>query len=194
MNPGQLEKDALRATVVGVHGPGSGRSTTAVPRGIEVLVKKAAVDEAFRQLLLTQRGAAAAAIGLELDPAEAAILSTIPEEHLARIIRQTVVPTEQRRVFLGQVAAAMLAAVGVGLASCGRNEPSNAAPGAPSTVPPGPRPPVAGAEPALIAGLPATRTQPAPATSTAPATTSTRQGYGSMPSGFAGGGMGPARN
>jgi hypothetical protein len=116
MSKGDLEKQAVRTTIVGGRPPGSGRDYTInVPRGVEVLVKKAAVDAAFRQVLLAQRGAAAAAIGLQLDPAEQAMLSTIPQAHLARIIDQTVVPTEQRHVFLGHVAAAMLVALGVTL-------------------------------------------------------------------------------
>ena len=37
-----------------------------VPRGIEVLLKKASVDPAFRELLLSRRAEAANAIGLIL--------------------------------------------------------------------------------------------------------------------------------
>jgi hypothetical protein len=82
MSAQENEKEAVRTTIVGGRPPGNGRSTGAVPRGIEVLVKKAAVDLEFRELLLEQRGGAAAAIGLELDPAEAAMLSAIPREQL----------------------------------------------------------------------------------------------------------------
>lgn len=94
---------------------GSDHRDAPIPRGIEVLIKKAAVDPEFRQLLLEQRGDAAAAIELELDPAETAMLKAIPAEQLAQLINQTVVPTEQRRVFLGRTAAAMLVAIGAGL-------------------------------------------------------------------------------
>ncbi len=86
-----------------------------IPRGIEVLLKKASVDPEFRQLLLEQRGQAAAAIELDLDPAEEAMLQTIPGEQLEQLIRQTVVPDGQRRVFLGRAAAAMLVVVGAAL-------------------------------------------------------------------------------
>ncbi len=89
-----------------------------IPRGIEVLLKKAAVDPEFRQRLLQQRGGVAATIGLNLQPSEEAMLRTIPEIQLDQIIAGTVVPMEQRRVFLGKVAAAMLAVVGVGLTGC----------------------------------------------------------------------------
>jgi len=118
MSEKENEQEAVRTTIVGGRPPGSGRRTGVVPRGIEVLVKKAVVDLEFRERLLEQRGKAADAIGLELDPAEAAMLGAIPREQLSQIVDQTSVPDEQRRVFLGQVAAAMLAALGVGIVSC----------------------------------------------------------------------------
>lgn len=117
------EKDTVRTTIVGGRPPGSGRSTGTIPRGIEVLVKKAAVDPEFRELLFEQRGAAAAAIELELDPAEHAILNAIPQEQLAQIVSQTTVPVEQRRVFLGRLAVAMLAVLGGSLAGCEPDAP-----------------------------------------------------------------------
>ncbi len=81
--------------------------------GIEILVKKAAVDPAFKATLLQRRAAAAQEIGLELTAAEAAMLATVPVAQLDAIIGSTHVPVEHRRVFLGHAAAAMLAAVGV---------------------------------------------------------------------------------
>jgi len=119
MSAQENEKEAVRTTIVGGRPPGSGRSNVAVPRGIEVLVKKAAVDPEFRELLFEERGAAAAAIELELDPAESAMLNAIPPEQLAQIVSQTNVPTEQRRVFLGRIATAMLSVLGAGIAGCG---------------------------------------------------------------------------
>jgi hypothetical protein len=89
---------------------------TQVPRGIEVLVKKASVDPAFKAILLERRAAAADEIGLQLQPAEAAMLAAIPREQLETIIANTNVPEEHRRVFFGRVAAAMLAAVGAAAA------------------------------------------------------------------------------
>ena len=64
--PGRIECEAVRTTIVGGRPPGSGTSIGSIPRGIEVLVKKAAVDPAFRTLLLERRGQAAEAIGLVL--------------------------------------------------------------------------------------------------------------------------------
>jgi len=118
MSAQENEKAAVRTTIVGGRPPGSGRSNATIPRGIEVLVKKAAVDPEFRELLFEQRGGAAAAIELELDPAENAMLNAIPREQLAQIVGQTTVPVEQRRAFLGRLAVAMLAVLGAGLAGC----------------------------------------------------------------------------
>lgn len=83
-----------------------------IPQGIEVLVRKASVDPAFRALLLEQRAAAAGQIGLALDPAEAMMLAAVPAAQLEAIIARTDVPQEHRRAFLGQAAAAMVAALG----------------------------------------------------------------------------------
>jgi hypothetical protein len=113
----EIEAEAVKTTIVGGRPPGSGRANVMVPRGIEVLVKKAAVDPEFRDLLLGQRGRAATDIGLELDPAESAMLGVIPKEHLARIIDQTEVATELRPAFSGRAGALMLAALGAGLVS-----------------------------------------------------------------------------
>jgi len=85
---------------------------TQIPKGIEVLVKKASVDPAFKVLLLERRAGAAQEIGLELDAAETMMLAAVPAGQLEAIIARTDVPQEHRRAFLGHAAAAMLAAVG----------------------------------------------------------------------------------
>jgi len=84
----------------------------AIPQGLEVLVRKASVDPEFKALLLAQRAAAAETIGLALAPAEAMMLAAVPAAQLEAIIARTTVPQEHRRTFLGQAAAAMLAALG----------------------------------------------------------------------------------
>jgi hypothetical protein len=83
-----------------------------IPLGVEVLVRKAAVDPEFRATLLARRAEAAAEIDLELEPAEAAMLAAAPAEQLEAIIDRTTVPQAHRRAFLGKAAAAMLAALG----------------------------------------------------------------------------------
>jgi hypothetical protein len=90
-----------------------------IPRGIEVLVRKAAVDPAFKALLLDDRVAAAEQIGLPLDPAEEMMLSAAPRVQLETIIAQTSVPEEHRRAFLGKAAAVMLAAMSIVTAAPG---------------------------------------------------------------------------
>jgi acyl carrier protein len=84
-----------------------------IPRGIEVLVKKASVDAAFRSLLLERPEEAAARIALELDAVERLMLRAAPREQLETIIARATVPEEHRRAFLGHVAAAMVAVVGL---------------------------------------------------------------------------------
>jgi len=105
------EKDAVFTTIVGGRPPGSGTEVGKIPRGVEVLVKKASVDPEFRRLLLEKRGDAAREIALELTDAERSMLSSIPAEQLEKIINNTKVKPEHRDVFLGAVGKLMLAAL-----------------------------------------------------------------------------------
>jgi hypothetical protein len=113
------EREAVKTTIVGGRPPGSGRENGAIPRGVEVLVKKAAVDPEFRAVLLEKRAAAADAIGLELTDSEKAMIGIVPERQLDSIIAHTDVPDTQRRAFMGRAAVVMLAALGTGLATAG---------------------------------------------------------------------------
>ena len=90
-----------------------GNHSEMIPCGIEALIKKASVDRDFRTLLLEKRAEAAKEIDLELTSAEAAILNVIPSQQIETIIEKTTVPDEHRRIFLGKVAAAMLAVLGL---------------------------------------------------------------------------------
>ncbi len=160
------EQPAVRTTIVGGRPPGSGQGIGEIPRGIEVLLKKAAVDPVFRDLLLTRRAEAADEIGLTLDPAEVMMLGAVPAAQLETIIAGTTVPQEHRRAFLGKAAAAMLAAVGVIGAGCGREEVKGTRPdggtkgsrpdripaptgSAPDRPPEKPQPPAEGADPTV---------------------------------------------
>lgn len=89
-----------------------------VPRGIEILIKKAAVDPAFKQLLLEKRADAAAALGLELTAAEEAMLQTLPQTQLAATVASTKVHPRLRPAFMGYAAGVMLAALGTATAAC----------------------------------------------------------------------------
>lgn len=140
-NPDVVEQESVRTTIVGGRPPGSGKPLGPLPRGIEVLLKKAAVDSAFRKLLLENPLEAATAIELKLDPVEQAMLQHIPERQLAAVIEQTVVPEPQRRAFLGQAASLMLAVLGgVTLTGCDEGPSRGIRPldrGAPAGIQPG---------------------------------------------------------
>ena len=94
--------------------PGRGQ----IPRGVEVLIKKASVDPVFRKLLLAKRAGAADAIGLKLEPAEVAMINSIPAAHLKATIRSVKVPSSQRAAFLGWDALIMLAVLAVAAGMC----------------------------------------------------------------------------
>lgn len=108
------EGDTVRTTIVGGRPPERSRSHGAIPRGIEVLVKKASVDPEFHRRLLEERAEAAQAIDLDLTLAETLMLTKIPEAQLEAIIANTHVPDSQRRIFMGRVGAMMLTAIGAG--------------------------------------------------------------------------------
>ena len=108
------EKDAVRTTIVGGRPPGSGKDVGPIPRGIEVLVKKASVDGEFKALLLEKRAEAARTIELDLEPAEAAMLDAVPAAQLEAIIANTQVSPMTRAAFLGRAASVMVAALGAG--------------------------------------------------------------------------------
>jgi hypothetical protein len=105
------EKEAVFTTIVGGRPPGSGTQVGTIPRGIEVLVKKASVDPEFRQLLLEKRGEAAREIDLQLTDAEQSMLSSIPAEQLEKIIDNAKVEPEHREIFMEAVGKLMLAAL-----------------------------------------------------------------------------------
>jgi hypothetical protein len=166
----EQEREAVRTTIVGGRPPGSGRSNMTVPRGIEVLVKKAAVDPAFRERFLEERGAAANDIALDLDSAEAAMLKAIPRQQLVQIIDQTWVPDEQRRAFLGKVATIMLAALGVGSTGCNSDDGVVTLGSEPDIPEPKPKP----APAAAIEGIRPDRPAPATTQTNTSSTLSTR--------------------
>jgi hypothetical protein len=104
------EMPAVKTTIVGGRPPGSGAPIGPIPRGLEILIKKAAVDPDFKALLLEKRSAAAAELELALEPAEAAMLDSVPIQQLEAIIANTKVPEATRRALLGKVTVGTLAA------------------------------------------------------------------------------------
>lgn len=114
-----------RTTIVGGRPPEPSVGLPPVPTGIERLLRLAAVDQAFRQVLVERRGAAAEAAGFELTPNEGAILSAIPANQLVAMAESLPAPAQPRRQFLQQAAAsAVLALGGAALANCADCDPT----------------------------------------------------------------------
>ena len=139
--PDVVEQESVRTTIVGGRPPGSGKPLGPLPRGIEILLKKASVDGEFKTLLLNDPESAARSIELVLDPVEQAMLRHIPGQQLAMVIEQTVVPEPQRRAFLGQAASLMIAVLGgMSLTGCGERASRGIRPenrGVPAGIQPG---------------------------------------------------------
>mgnify|MGYP000513039370 CR=1 FL=1 len=106
-----IEQEAVKTTIVGGRPPGSGKPVGKIPRGIEVLVKKASIDSAFKTLLLEKRADAAKEIELALEPSEVMMLNAVPREQLESIITKTTIRPSQRAAFMGKVAALMIVAL-----------------------------------------------------------------------------------
>ncbi|MBM4035019.1 MAG: hypothetical protein FJ291_25025 [Planctomycetes bacterium] len=119
-----IEQPAVKTTIVGGRPPGPGKGVGTIPRGIEVLVKKASVDPGFKQVLLARRAEAAKEIELPLEPAEAMMLNAVPAAQLEAIIASTTVAPVSRAAFLGRAAAVMLAALGAGVGCEERRGPT----------------------------------------------------------------------
>jgi hypothetical protein len=118
MMPKDENKGSVKPTIVGGQPSDHKSRAGGVPRGMEALIKKAAVDPEFRQMLLEKRADAASEIDLELTDVEAGMLNSIPHAQTEQIVDKTTVPKEHRRVFLGKVGAAMLAVLGLELTAC----------------------------------------------------------------------------
>lgn len=103
--------DSVKRTIVGGRPPARGGSMAGVPRGIEVLLRKAKVDSSFHDSFLADPVEAAKSIGLGLADSERAILSAVPASTLAAMVERIEVPEEHRSVFRGTAAAAMLSLV-----------------------------------------------------------------------------------
>ena len=97
-------------TIVG----GRSRSNRLVgnfPRGIEIMLKKAAVDPSFSQYLVQDPINAAGSIALDLKPVEINILTNTSKSVLEKMIASTRVPKQHVKTFRTATAAAMMVAV-----------------------------------------------------------------------------------
>jgi hypothetical protein len=89
------------------------------PRGMEILLKKAAVDEDFAKILLESPEDAARLISLKLHNSERRILLNTPRDTLQTMIRHTTVKRHQLSAFKTLSASLMLAAiVAIGSTGC----------------------------------------------------------------------------
>ncbi|MEE9458008.1 MAG: hypothetical protein V3W11_12755 [bacterium] len=131
------ETRAVRTTIVGGRPRGGGANVGDIPRGVEVLIKKAAIDPKFKKLLLGKRAEAAEAIALKLEPAEAAMLNAVPETQLDAIVANTKVNPSLRPAFLGYAAGVMLAALGAMTSACDDNPTAPPVDGIRPDPPPG---------------------------------------------------------
>jgi hypothetical protein len=111
-SPEEHNDQSYDPTIVGGRPLSRGQLLKGIPRGIEVLIKKASVDPEFRAVLIEKRAEAAAEIELELSATEAAMLKVIEPVQLEKIIENAKVPDGHRRIFLGQIADAMLFVLG----------------------------------------------------------------------------------
>jgi hypothetical protein len=87
--------------------------STEIKSGLQLLLRRAAEDEALRDDLLSRRDLAAAAAGVDLSPNERAVLRAAPADQLAGMIALLPAALE-RRAFLrgaGSVAASFLGGV-----------------------------------------------------------------------------------
>ena len=104
-------EEPMKRTIVGGRPPSRGGDMSGIPRGIEVMLRKAKVDDAFREAFLADPMAAAKTIDLDLAETERAILSAVPAATLADMVDRIEVLEEHRSVFKGRTAAAMLSLV-----------------------------------------------------------------------------------
>lgn len=89
-------------------------------RNLEVILKKAAIDEKFREALLKERSGALNGHELELDSDEKAILDSVPEEQLRQMISVTPV-TDREKSFLSKsiLTVGIVTTVALGLVFAG---------------------------------------------------------------------------
>ena len=102
-------RDAFK-TIVGGRSADN-RPTGNSPHGIEILVKKASVDEGFAKLLLESPEEAARLISLDLQDSERKILVSTPKTTLQTMITNTSVKRHQLSAFRTLSASLMLAAI-----------------------------------------------------------------------------------
>lgn len=124
------EKRAAKTTIVGGQPPGNQRDLPPIPVGMEELLSMAAVDDQFASALLQDRRRAIEASQVPLTPSEKAILTSIDNSMLDRMIAcvDGLFSPTRHREFLSKAAAALLVLAGgsgvlLGGSGCGQDVP-----------------------------------------------------------------------
>ncbi len=90
-----------------------GGGTQEVTVGVERVIYEAATDPDFRRALVADRQTALVERGIELKPAERAVLFNVPNATLETMIDSLRVPDHKRRRFMKAVAAVSAGAAGM---------------------------------------------------------------------------------
>lgn len=129
----QPPKVAIDGAHTSTHGDARLGNTVQVPVGLEMLLYRAAKDEAFKRRLLAEREATIGASGVSLLPSERAILGAISDQALLGMIDRVLPHNPHGRSFMTKVATAVttLAAATAAASSCNTEKESSR----PKTVP-----------------------------------------------------------
>ncbi|GAB4284088.1 MAG: hypothetical protein Kow0029_30520 [Candidatus Rifleibacteriota bacterium] len=98
-------------TIVGGRPQTAKNQRTDIPRGLELLIKKASADDSFKNELLIKKEKLIDELNLALDISEKAMLAAVPTEHLRKMIEATELPQSQKKALAKVSTAAMVALV-----------------------------------------------------------------------------------
>jgi hypothetical protein len=85
-----------KRTIVGGRPKAEGGPGADIPRGVEIVLKMAAIDPTFRKRLIHMRGQASRDLGFKLKLSEAMILEAVPEDQLQAMIDAMQVSDDER--------------------------------------------------------------------------------------------------
>jgi len=100
MNHSDGDRTDKKRTIVGGRPQGKAKPGAEIPRGVEVLLKMAALDPIFRKRLTHMRGQASQDLGFKLAFSEAMILEAVPEKQLQAMIDAMPVSDQERELLL----------------------------------------------------------------------------------------------
>ncbi len=122
-------------TIVGGRPSGNRNLGKDIPRGLEILMMRAAVDPAFLETLVGKRDALAEELQIPLVAAEREMLRIVPDSQLREMASRTPVDEKHRKALSGGSAAAMVALLAqlTFAPVAGRADPADAAQGVTKT-------------------------------------------------------------